>query len=64
MLQFICSHVSLGGPCWSNGLLISSQACSSSSFQSADDHIEVVKMCWHRYEDRVNINTRRRGVSS
>ena len=44
--------------------LISSQACSSSSFQSADDHTEVVKMCWHRYEDRSNICTRRRGVSS
>ena len=60
--NWLCCHDSLGGT--SLVWWISSQACSSSSFQSADDHIEVVKMCWHRYEDRVNINTRRRGVSS
>ena len=60
--NWLCCHDSLGGT--SLVWWISSQACSSSSFQSADDHIEVVKMCWHRYEDRVNICTRRRGVSS
>ena len=60
--NWLCCHDSLGGT--SLVWWISSQACSSSSFQSADDHIEVVKMCWQRYEERSNICTRRRGCSS